>query len=329
MMTYFFKKKCSFYLVVILIVTFKSAFSQIISKEFTKIDPAPFADNAHHWYDIFDKSNIINPLPSRPKYPPTAIKEIADNILLFQKDNGGWPKNYDVFAILSDAQKDSVRASKAKTNTTFDNDCTHTHIAALCVAYTATSNNEYKKAALKGLDFIVKSQYSNGGWPQYYPLENNYSRHITYNDGVFKGIMILLKDIIDRKAQYTFIDETDLKKLNKAYEKGLDCICKTQINDIGKPTAWCQQYDEKNLQPAWARKFEPASICNKESADLVLFLMSINSPSQEIKNAIEDAVVWFETSKIYNTKVETVLDKDTITAFRVSKTDKIVVSDAT
>ncbi|MEO6160469.1 MAG: pectate lyase [Pelobium sp.] len=307
----------------------QQAFSQNASKKIVMIDPAPFADNAHHWYDLFDKGNIINPLPGRPKYPPTAIKEIADNILLFQKDNGGWPKNYDVFAILSDAQKDSVKASKAKTNTTFDNDCTHTHIAALCVAYTATSNDEYKKGALKGLDFIVKSQYSNGGWPQYYPLENNYSRHITYNDGVFKGIMVLLKDIIDKKPQYAFIGEVELKKLSKAYEKGLDCIIKTQINDIGKPTAWCQQYDEETLQPAWARKFEPASICNKESADLVFFLMSISSPSKEIKNAIENAVAWFEASKIHNTKVVTVSAPDTVTTFRVSKTDKIVINDVT
>lgn len=328
-MEHIIRNKINFcWLPVLLTLTFH-AFSQDNSKKFLTINPAPFADNAHHWYDLYDKGNIINPLPNHPKYPSTAIKQIADNILLFQKNNGGWPKNYDVFAILNDAQKDSIRASKGKTNTTFDNDCTHTHIAALCVAYTATLRNEYKEGALKGLNFILESQYKNGGWPQYYPLEHHYSRHITYNDGVFKGIMVLLKDIIDKKPQYTFIDDVYLKKLTKAYEKGMDCILITQINDIGTPTAWCQQYDEETLQPAWARKFEPIAICNKESADLVLFLMSINSPSKEVKNAIENAVTWFEASKIYNTKVETVLAPDTVTTFRVSKTDKIVINDVT
>ncbi|WP_431217607.1 pectate lyase [Puia sp. P3] len=95
-----------------------------------RIDPQPFADNAGHWYAIFDKHNIINALPDRPRYQPTDIKNIGDNILLFQKYNGGWPKNYDIFAILTEAQKDSVAAAKAATNTTYDNGSTYTQIAA-------------------------------------------------------------------------------------------------------------------------------------------------------------------------------------------------------
>ena len=90
-------------------------------QEFTKIDKEPFADNTHHWYDIFDKHNVINPLPGRPQYKPTEIRNIADNILLFQKNNGGWPKNYDFFAILTPEQKEAldsvsaeIRANKQK-----------------------------------------------------------------------------------------------------------------------------------------------------------------------------------------------------------------------
>ncbi|MHB9141002.1 MAG: pectate lyase [Paludibacter sp.] len=297
--------------------------------DFTKIDKEPFADDTHHWYDIFDKGNVINPIPGRPQYKTTEISNIADNILLFQKDNGGWPKNYDVFAILTDAQKDSVRASKSHLNTTFDNGSTYTQIAALAIAYKATQQEKYKNAALKGLDFILKSQYPNGGWPQYYPLENNYSRHITFNDGAYVGIMQLLKDIRDAKPQYDFIDSLMREKLGDAYNKGLECIIETQINDDGKPTAWCQQYDEVTLKPVWARKFEPASICNKESADLVIFLMSIDHPTTGIIDAIQNAVRWFQESKIYNTKEVTIKAPKVVTTYRVSETDKVVVNDKT
>jgi PelA/Pel-15E family pectate lyase len=298
-------------------------------QEFTKIDKEPFADNTHHWYDIFDKHNVINPLPGRPQYKPTEIRNIADNILLFQKNNGGWPKNYDFFAILTPEQKDSVLASKNLTNTTFDNGSTYTQIAALSVAYTATKADKYKAAAIKGLEFVLKSQYDNGGWPQFFPLESNYSRHITFNDGVFEKIMQLLKDIQDNKPQYAYIHTNLRNRLQIAYNKGLDCIIKTQINDTGKPTAWCQQYDEVTLEPAWARKFEPASICNKESADLVLFLMKIDHPKKEIVDAIQNAVIWFEKSKIYNTRVLTLSAPHEITKYRVSDTDKVVENDST
>lgn len=137
------------------------------------IDTNEFADAAHHWYDIYDKGNIVNPLPNKPRYLATNIIAIADNIILFQKYNGGWPKNYDMQAILTPLQQDSVLAAKSATNTTFDNGTTHAQIAALCQVYTITKIDKYKDAALKGLRFIKAAQYANGGWPQYYPLEDN------------------------------------------------------------------------------------------------------------------------------------------------------------
>ena len=296
----------------------------IYAQTFTKVDPGPFADNSNHWYFGFDKSNIINPMPGTPKYKP-----IADNILLFQKDNGGWPKNYDMFAILTDSQKDSVLATKHVLNTTYDNGSTFTQVTVLANVYTVTKNEKYKTAALKGFDYILVSQYKNGGWPQYYPLEENYSKQITFNDGNFVGIMELLKDIKEGRPEYAFLDNKYREKLVAAYNRAIPCIIKTQINDAGKPTAWCQQYDEVTLKPAWARKFEPPSICNKESADLVIFLMSIEHPDKQIVDAVQNAVTWFEASKIFNTRVKTIPAERMVTPFRVSTTDRIVVKDTT
>ena len=294
----------------------------------TQIETEPFADNFNHWYHGFDKDKMINPSADMPRYKPTELEEIGDNILLFQKDNGGWPKNYDVFAKLTQSQKDSVLIKRTILNTTFDNGTCYTHIAALSVVYNALKKERFKVGALKGIDFILKAQYNNGGWPQYYPLEEGYSRCITYNDGAMGGVMELLKDILDKKTQYYFIDEKYLSNIKNAYEKGLDCIIKTQILDNGKLTAWCQQHNEVTLQPAWARKFEPASICSSESADLVLFLMSIDHPSQQIINAIQNVVVWFKESEILNTRVQRINAPRMVTPFRVSTTDKLVVTDS-
>src|SRR4026208_942169 len=72
------------------------------------IDLSIFSDAAHHWYDINEKGAVILPRPGHPQYKPSEITAIADNIVLFQKDNGGWPKNYDMQAILTPDQVDSV-----------------------------------------------------------------------------------------------------------------------------------------------------------------------------------------------------------------------------
>lgn len=295
-------------------------------EKITVINTDDFRDAAHHWYDIKDKGNTINPREGHPVYALSEINNIADNILLYQKANGGWPKNYDMCAILSSAQKDSLLQAKHELHTTFDNGSTYAQVAYLAKAYRITQVEAYKTAIVKGLDYILAAQYPNGGWPQTYPLENNYSRHITFNDDAYTGIMKVLKNISDGKEDYSFLDKAYRAKIETAYQKGLACILHTQINDAGRPTAWCQQYDEVTLEPAWARKFEPPSICNNESVDIVLLLMGIDNPSEIIRNAVENAVAWFEASKIYDTKVQTIDAPEMVTPFTVSKHDKVVVN---
>jgi PelA/Pel-15E family pectate lyase len=323
-------EKPVYQVVVIAILFFLPAlgYAQNSNTTIPALNTAIFDDAAHHWYGIADKHNVIQPSANQPKYQPTELAAIGDNILLYQKENGGWPKNYDILAILTPAQKDSLLAAKSVLNTTFDNRTTYSHITALATIYAATQTEKYKNAALKGLDYMLAAQYDNGGWPQYYPLENNYSRHITYNDDVYAGIIGLFKDITDEKPLYSFIDAKRRKKIQVSYEKGLDCILKTQINEDGVLTAWCQQHDEVTLQPAWARKFEPPCICSAESAKLVLLLMSIKKPSAAIINAIDKAYDWFNASKITGIRVETIKAPVDTTPYTISRSDRIVVKDA-
>jgi PelA/Pel-15E family pectate lyase len=307
--------------------------SNVFSQSIVQTDSAKqiaveaFANSSHHWYDITAEDNVINPLPGKPKYKRSEIDRIADNVLLYQKSNGGWPKNYDMLAILTDDQRDELIKSKNILNTTFDNWTTHSHVEYLARVFEKTNDVKYRDAALKGIDFILSAQYRNGGWPQYFPDTIGYPRHITFNDGVIVGIMKVLKNIIDGKSYYSFVDDARRTKVNEAYQKGLDCILKCQINENGVFLAWCQQHDHFTLEPQWARKFEPPSICNGESSAIVLFLMSIEKPSKEIINSINSAVKWFERSKILETRVQVIEAQKEVFQFRASHTDRIVVHD--
>ena len=297
-------------------------------KEYSPISLKPFSDSSRHWYGIHDDHNIINPKLNQPKYKDSEITKIADNILLYQRNNGGWPKNYDVQAILTPQQTDSLIKSKDMVHTTFDNSTTYTHVDYLAKVYTLIHIQKYRTACEKGLKFILSAQYPNGGWPQYYPLEKGYSRHITFNDGAYIGVMEVLKKIITNDTNYSFLNKNLRGKVALAYQKGIDCILKSQIVNKGRLTAWCQQHDEVSLKPAWARAFEPPCICNGESAGIVLFLMGIDHPDQKIITSVQAAVKWFQDSKILNTKVETVQATPEKSIYKTSTTDRIVVIDS-
>ena len=292
------------------------------------ISMEPFGDSMRHWYGIHDDSNIVNPVKNQPRYPETDIAKIADNILLYQRNNGGWPKNYDMQAILTPEQVDSLLKTKDMTHTTFDNSTSYTHIQYLAQAFTLTKIEKYRDACLKGICFVLEAQFANGGWPQYFPLEDNYSRRITFNDGAYIGIMKLLRKIVDEDPDFAFVGNDFRNEVKLAYEKGLECILKLQIIDNGKLTVWCQQHNEIDLSPAWARAYEPPSICNGESASVVLFLMSIDKPDLKIIESVQSAVKWFQDSKINHTRIKTIQAPPEKSQWRTSTSDRVVVIDS-
>ena len=320
-------KKRNYLVFLIVFVLSNSIINAQTKKDADVITTKPFGDSERHWYGIKDPSNLVNPVPNQPKYPESDYTKIADNMILFQRANGGWPKNYDMKAILTPEQVEKVASTKAILHTTFDNETTYTHVYYLAQVYTATKIEKYKEACQKGIQFILDAQYANGGWPQYFPLEKNYSRHITLNDGAYMGIMNLLDKIVHNNPNFSFVDEALKSKVLQSYNKGLDCILNMQIKDNGRLTAWCQQHDEVTLAPAWARKFEPPSICNAESVDVVLFLMKIKNPDERIIQSIQSAVKWFEDSKIYNTRIESFEIEAFESKYKTVKRDVRAVAD--
>ena len=108
-----------------------------------------------------------------------------------------------------------------------------------------------------------------------------------------------------------------------AVQKGIDCVLKCQIVVKGKKTAWCAQHDKKTLEPCKARSYELASLSGAESVNIVRFLMAIENPTSEVRDAIESAVAWFEQAKIVGMRVKTIQDPSA-----PKGRDRIVVPDA-
>lgn len=290
-------------------------------------DTAGFWDGTHHWYDIADEVRIINPSPNQPRYRKTDVAPIAENILLYQKDNGGWPKNYDMLAILTPEQKDLLQRSRAELNTTFDNGATHEQIQYLARAYQITGKSTFREACLKGLDFILAAQYGNGGWPQFYPDTSGYRKYITFNDGAMIGIMRVLADIRAGKKHFAFVDDVRRSRLRQAFDKGIQVILRCQILQDGVPTAWCQQHDNVDFRPQHARSYELPSITGLESSEIVHFLMGLPNPTREISAAIRHAVTWFRKSEIHGIRIEEIKAPHAEYMYHSTDMDKVVVND--
>ncbi|HEX8137021.1 MAG TPA: pectate lyase [Pyrinomonadaceae bacterium] len=264
-------------------------------------------------------------LEQKPEWYSTAeALRIADNLLVYQLDTGGWPKNMDMARPLSETERAALLKRKQDAEeSTIDNGATFTQLVFLARVYTARKQERHREAFLKGVDYLLKAQYANGGWPQYFPLRKGYYSHITYNDNAMIGVMRLLRDIARRKPDYTFVDEERRARSERAVERGVECILKTQVVVDGKRTVWAAQHDEQTLAPAPARKFEPVSLTGQESVYITRFLMGIDRPSQQVIEAVEAAVAWFEKAKITGIRYVERPDATKLHGF-----DRVVVKDS-
>ena len=225
---------------------------------------------------------------------------IADNVLLYQRNTGGWPKNIDMAEVLDELDKEDLLFLKDnRGDSTFDNGATITQMRYLARVYMSTQLERFKEGFIKGLEYILEAQYDKGGWPQYYPLRSGYYSHITFNDNAMVNILTLLQEIADPKNyNFAFVGEEYRKQAAEAVAKGIECILACQIKVEGKLTAWCAQHYADTLEPAPARAYEHPSLSGSESVGIVRFLMSLDQPSPEIITSIQAAVAWFNEAKL-------------------------------
>ena len=219
-----------------------------------------------------------------------AGQETLENVLSWQTDHGDWPKNKDTTSEL-------FSGNGNKPAGTFDNSATTGELRLLARAYRVTENQRYKQACLRGFDHILAAQYPNGGWPQYYPLSNGYHRHITFNDGTMIRVMEFLRDA-GSSEDFDFLDKDRRSAALEAVDRGIDCIIKCQVIVNGVPTVWCAQHHAESLVPVLARSYEHPSLSGAESAGILMYLMSLESPSPEVVSSVKAGVAWFESAKI-------------------------------
>jgi PelA/Pel-15E family pectate lyase len=226
-------------------------------------------------------------------YATGAARAMADAVLLHQRESGGWPKDLDM-------TRPPAGAAAARAEATIDNGATTTQIRVLAhvgASAGAVAARRYQTAALRGIDYLLRAQYSNGGWPQIFPPRRDYSRYITFNDDAMVNVLTLLREVSANSGPFGFVDEDRRRRAGTAVDRGTAVVLESQIEVQGTLTAWCAQHDEVTLEPRAARTFEPAALSGAESVGIVRFLMR-QPATPRVAGAIHAAVAWLERVRL-------------------------------
>lgn len=261
----------------------------------------------------------------------TKRDEIAEHMIIAQRNVGGWAKTLDGKTQPPPYNKEwdatlsaSIGDDAGRNDATIDNNATSREIRHLANAFNETTNEKYKAAAEKGIEYLLKMQYDNGGFPQFYPDTSGYRKHITFNDNAMIKALEVLQDVAMAKAPFEKIGIQYREKAKVAVEKGIVCILKTQIVSKGELTIWCAQHHYKTLEPVKARSYELPSFSGNESVGIIEFLMSLDNPTPSVKKAISSGVAFLESIKLTGIRTERVKD-----AALETGEDVVVKQDAT
>lgn len=205
-----------------------------------------------------------------------------------QLESGGWSQRIDFNPVGAHAGR--YRNGKGKAggfnHSSLDDNQTQSCIQFLARLDAALQfkDAEIHAAAKYALDGLLSAQFPNGAfpqgwqapvephpvvrasypdeWPRQWPHEP-YHIYYTLNDGLVGTVSdtLLTAHEVYGDARY-----------RAALERLGDFLILAQMPD--PQPAWCQQYNFE-MQPTWARKFEPPAICGLESEDAIKTLMKI------------------------------------------------------
>ncbi len=178
---------------------------------------------------------------------------------------------------------------KSQRNTsTLDDDTTQSALRFLMALDAALKQSDaaIHEAAMTGLETLLAVQYPIGAWPQRFegppsaddfPIRQanypdswsweypgkDYKTFYTFNDNA-------IADVID--VMFLAAGQYDDRRFRASAERAGQFMLLAQMPD--PQPGWAQQYDA-NMQPAWARKFEPPAVTGGESQGVMRALMEV------------------------------------------------------
>jgi PelA/Pel-15E family pectate lyase len=262
------------------------------------------------------------------KYAPEQIVEIAENVLLYQRANGGWIENQDPTRVLDASERARIAADKAKPEISFDNRNVFSQVEYLASVYAQTREPRYRDAAARGIEAMLAHQNPTcGGWPHTVPGREPYHSHITIADDVTSGVLTVLRRVAAGASPFDFVAPAPRMRAREALSRGDACLLRLQIVQAGQLAGWAGQYDSHTLQPALGRSYELPAIVAWETTGVVRYLMGVESPSPDVVRAVEGAVAWLERSKLAGLRIETFAAEPVKYTYHTSTTDRRLLDD--
>ena len=231
-----------------------------------------------------------------------AAQDVARGLIAAQHPAGGWNYLHDFAGEASLRQwyatvgKNAWRLEEFQHyygNATFDDAGTAEASQFLLRLYLEKRDAQYAMPLDRAIRFVLDSQYPVGGWPQRFPLADDYTAHITFNDDVAgENIKFLLM------VWQTLGQERVLNPIRRA----MDSFVVTQ--QPAPQAGWGLQHT-LDLKPAAARTYEPLALVTPTTAGNIDQLITFYRLTGDTKflARVAEALAWLDSVRLPDEQV--------------------------
>lgn len=234
------------------------------------------------------------------EYYYQAAAKVASSLIAGQHRSGGWNYFIDFDGPESTRRWYSTIGKNAWRmeefhhncdNGTFDDAGTSEAMQFLLRLHLEKKEARFKPALDKSINFVIASQYPNGGWPQRWPKDPacpEYASYITFNDDV-AGENIRFLTMVHQ----TLGDPRALRAIRSAMEVFLT------TQQSAPQAGWGLQHT-LDLKPAAARSYEPRALATHTTAANVEQLFSFYRMTGERRflARVPEALDWLQSVKL-------------------------------
>jgi PelA/Pel-15E family pectate lyase len=241
-----------------------------------------------------------------------AARAAGEALMYGQLKSGGWQNSVDFDPNGKGLNLYRNGKGRGQNNSTLDDGISQTAIRFMARLDQALNfkDTQVHESAQIALDSLLKAQFANGAFPQIWtgPVPQVEVKPASFPDyewrteGKVKDYwnMYTLNDGLAGTVSETLLASHDAyqdDKYNQALIKLGDFLLLAQLP--APQPAWAQQYS-RDMQPIWARRFEPPGVTGGESQDALETLMKIHRATRDKKylEPIPRALAYLKKSRL-------------------------------
>lgn len=238
--------------------------------------------------------------PDQPSYSPQDILPIADNLLLMQRNNGGWPAYLNPFLVLSSDERLQYLKDQNAKDASFRHHNIFPQVFYLSHVYLQTGDVRYRNAARKAIRLILASQVYNGGWTLQASASVGDEQGLVIDTGATLDALSFLRKVAAGEMPYGYISFDMRRQAAEAVRKGDQLLLRLQQAHNSRLSVWASAYSLDSSLPVAAEDELIAALNVPLSVRLAQYFMAVKRPPAELVRSINGAVSWLQNNSLHS-----------------------------